>query len=68
MVAKSIAKNLLFIHKPTDYCGRKPLPALSIIVARSSAVQASSSRWQEMRWAIVSGSPQSQSTDWASSR
>ena len=42
--------------------------ALSVTVARSSAVQASSSRRQERRWAIVCGSPQSQSTDWASSR
>ena len=42
--------------------------ARSVIVARSSAVQASSSRRQERRWAIVCGSPQSQSTDWASSR
>ena len=40
--------------------------ALSVIVARSSAVHASSSRRQERRWAIVCGSPQSQSTDWAS--
>ena len=39
-----------------------------VTVARSSAVQASSSRRQERRWAIVCGSPQSQSTDWASSR
>ena len=30
-------------------------------------MQASSSRRQERRWAIVCGSPQSQSTDWASS-
>ena len=42
--------------------------ALSVTVARSSAVQALSSRRQERRWAIVYGSPQSQSTDWASSR
>ena len=42
--------------------------ARSVIVARSSAVQASSSRRQERRWAIVCGSPQSQFTDWASSR
>ena len=42
--------------------------ALAVTVARSSAVQASSSRRQERRWAIVCGSPQSQSTDWASSR
>ena len=42
--------------------------ARSVTVARSSAVQASSSRRQERRWAIVCGSPQSQSTDWASSR
>ena len=40
----------------------------SVTVARSSAVQASSSRRQERRWAIVCGSPQSQSTYWASSR
>ena len=37
--------------------------ARSVTVARSSAVQASSSRRQERRWAIVCGSPQSQSTD-----
>ena len=42
--------------------------ALSVTVARSSAMQASSSRRQERRWAIVCGSPQSQSTDWESSR
>ena len=42
--------------------------ARSVTVARSSAVQASSSRRQERRWAIVCGSPQSQSTNWASSR
>ena len=42
--------------------------ARSVTVARSSAVQASSSRRQERRCAIVCGSPQSQSTDWASSR
>ena len=42
--------------------------ARSVTVARSSAVQASSSRRQERRWAIVGGSPQSQSTYWASSR
>ena len=42
--------------------------AHSVTVARSSAVQASSSRRQERRWAIVCGSPQSQSTDLASSR
>ena len=42
--------------------------ARSVTVARSSAVQSSSSRRQERRWAIVCGSPQSQSTDWASSR
>ena len=40
----------------------------SVTVARSSAVQASSGRRQESRWAIVCGSPQSQSTNWASSR
>ena len=39
-----------------------------VTVARSSAVQASSSRRQEWRWTIVCSSPQSQSTDWASSR
>ena len=33
--------------------------ARSVTVARSSAVQASSSRRQERRWAIVCGSPQS---------
>ena len=33
--------------------------ALAVTVARSSAVQASSSRRQERRWAIVCGSPQS---------
>ena len=37
--------------------------ARSVTVARSSAVQASSSRRQERRWAIVCGSPKSQSTD-----
>ena len=42
--------------------------APSVTVARMLAVQASSSRRQERRWAIVCGSPQSQSTDWASSR
>ena len=42
--------------------------ARSVTVARSSAVRASSSRRQERRWTIVCGSPQSQSTDWASSR
>ena len=42
--------------------------ARSVTVVRSSAVQALSSRRQERRWAIVCGSPQSQSTDWASSR
>ena len=42
--------------------------ARSVAVARSSAVQVSSSRRQERRWTIVCGSPQSQSTDWASSR
>ena len=42
--------------------------ARSVTVARSSAVQALSSRRQERRWAIVCGSPKSQSTDWASSR
>ena len=41
--------------------------ARSVAVARSSAVQVSSSRRQE-RWTIVGGSPQSQFTDWASSR
>ena len=35
--------------------------ARSVTVARSSAVQASSSRWQERRWAIVCGPPQSRS-------
>ena len=40
--------------------------ARSVTVVRSSAVQASSSRRQERMWAIVCGSPQSQSTDWAS--
>ena len=34
--------------------------ARSVTVARSSAVQASSSRRQERGWAIVCGSPQSQ--------
>ena len=42
--------------------------ARSVTVARSSAVQASSSRRQDRRWANVCGSPQSPSTDWASSR
>ena len=43
--------------------------ARSVTVARSSAVQASSSRRQERRWAIVCAPPpQSQSTEWASSR
>ena len=42
--------------------------ARSVTMARSSAVQASSSRRQERRWAIVCGSPQSQSIDWAASR
>ena len=42
--------------------------ARSVTVARSSAVQASSRRRQERRWAIVCGPSQSQSTDWASSR
>ena len=42
--------------------------ALSVAVARPSAVQASSSRRQERRWAVVCGSPQLQSTHWASSR
>ena len=42
--------------------------ARSVTMARSSAVQAPSSRRQERRRAIVGGSPQSQSTDWASSR
>ena len=42
--------------------------ARSVTVARSSAVHASSGRRQERRWAIVCGSPQSQSTDSASSR
>ena len=42
--------------------------ARSVTVAMSSAVQASSSRRQESRWAIVCGSPQPKSTDWASSR
>ena len=42
--------------------------ACSVTVARSSAVQAWSSRRQERRWAIVCGSPQSQSTDWVSPR
>ena len=36
-------------------------------VVRSSAVQASYSRRQERRCTIVCDSPQSQSTDWASS-
>ena len=40
--------------------------ARSVTVARSSAVQASSSRRQERKTAIVRGSPRSQSTDWAS--
>ena len=48
-------------------CGQRHAPAsgrtLCVTVARSSAVQASSSRRQERRWAIVCGSPQSQSTD-----
>ena len=39
-----------------------------VTVARSSAVQVSSSRRQVRMWTIVCGSPQSQSTDWASSR
>ena len=43
--------------------GRAHAFARSVTVARSSAVQASSSRRQERRWAIVCGSPQSQSTD-----
>ena len=34
-----------------------------VTVARSSAVQASSSRRQDRRWVIACGSPQSQSTD-----
>ena len=42
--------------------------ARSFTVARSSAVQASSSRRQERRCAIIYGSPQSQTTHWASSR
>ena len=42
--------------------------ARSVTVVRSSAVQASSSRRQQRRWAIACGSPQSQSTDWSSSR
>ena len=41
---------------PLCHCGK--------VVSR----KASSSRWQERRWAIVCGSPQSQSTDWGSSR
>ena len=41
--------------------------ACSVTVARSSAVQVSSSRRLERKWAIVCGFPQSQSTDWASS-
>ena len=40
----------------------------SVTVASSSAVQVSYSRRQERRWAVVCRSPQSQSTDWASSR
>ena len=39
-----------------------------VTVTRSSAVQTLSSRRQERRWAIVCGSPESQSTDWRSSR
>ena len=42
--------------------------ACSVTVAKSSAVQASSSGRQERRWASVCGSSQSQSTDWESSR
>ena len=42
--------------------------ARSVTVARSSAVRGLSSRRQERRWAIVCGSPQSQSTDWAAAR
>ena len=42
--------------------------ARSFTVAWWSAVQASSSRRQERRYAIIYGSPQSQTTDWASSR
>ena len=38
--------------------------ARSVTVARSSTVQASSSRRQKRRWPIVCCSPQSQSTDW----
>ena len=41
---------------PICHCGR--------VVSR----KASSSRWQERRWAIICGSPQPQSTDWGSSR
>ncbi len=48
-------------------CGRHAF-ARSVTVARSSAVQVSYSRRQERRWAVVCRSPQSQSTDWASSR
>ena len=42
--------------------------ARSVNVVRSSAVHASSRRRRERRWAIVCGSPHSQSTNWASSR
>ena len=42
--------------------------ARSVTVARSSAVQASSSRRQERRWAIVCGSTQSHSTERVSSK
>ena len=61
---------LLLLSYPSHHFShlRAHAVARSVTVARSSAVQASSSRRQERRWAIVCGSPQSQSTNWASSR
>ena len=63
----SVVKASFFIHTMFSHL-RVHAFARSVTVARSSAVQASSSRRQERRWAIVCGSPQSQSTNWASSR
>ena len=61
--------DLLLLSCPShNFLLRAHAFARSVTVARLSAVHASSSRRQERRCAIVCGSPQSQSTDWASSR
>ena len=65
-----IGRRMLLLSCPSHHFShlRAHAIARSVTVARSSTVQTPSGRRQERRWAIVCGSPQSQSTDWASSR